>query len=219
MPWLPNVGALIEAWYPGQECGNAIADVLFGDVNPSGKLPQTFPVRIQDNPAFLNYPGENGHVHYGERMFVGYRWYGARQIAPLFPFGFGLSYTTFAYGEVQLSSDEIAPGENVTAEIEITNMGDVAGKEIVQLYIHDRVSRLSRPEKELKGFQKLELEPGETKKVTFTIDRSALTYWDDRDHLWIAEAGDFDVLIGRSASEVESRATFTLSKSETFIHP
>lgn len=219
IPWLPDVGALIEAWYPGQECGNAIADVLFGDVNPSGKLPQTFPVRLQDNPAFLNYPGENGHVHYGERMFVGYRWYDARLTAPLFPFGFGLSYTTYVYGEVQLGVEEIAPGQTLTAEIEITNAGDVEGKEIVQLYIHDRMSRLSRPEKELKGFQKVELESGETKRVTFTIDRSALAYWDDRDHLWIAEAGKFDVLIGRSASKIESQATFTLSKSETFIHP
>ena len=219
MPWLADTGALIEAWYPGQECGNAIAEVLFGDVNPSGKLPQTFPIRIEDNPAFLNYPGENGRVHYGERMFVGYRWYDARQIAPLFPFGFGLSYTTFDYGEVQLSAGEIAPGEHLTAEIEITNTGDVTGKEIVQLYVHDRKSRLSRPEKELKGFQKVELEPGETKRVAFTIDRSTLAYWDDRDHLWIAEAGTFDVLIGRSAAEIESRATFTLAKSETFIHP
>ncbi|MGI8486896.1 MAG: fibronectin type III-like domain-contianing protein [Thermomicrobiales bacterium] len=168
--------------------------------------------------AFLNYPGENGRVHYGERLFVGYRWYDTRQIAPLFPFGFGLSYTTFSYGEVQLNTDQIAPGEHLTADIEITNTGNVAGKEVVQLYIHDQRSRLSRPGKELKGFQKVELAQGETKRDSFTIERSALAYWDDRDHLWIAEAGTFDVLVGRSAGHIESRATFTLSKSETFIH-
>ncbi len=219
MPWVVEVGALLEAWYPGQECGNAIVDVLFGDVNPSGRLPQSFPRRLQDNPAFGNYPGENGHVHYGERIFVGYRWYDAREIETLFPFGFGLSYTSFEYGDVRLSATEIAPGETLTADIEITNTGTLIGKEVVQLYIRDRESRLSRPSKELKGFRKVEIEPGETRHVSFPIDRAALAFWDDRDHLWIAEAGEFDVLIGSSATEILSQATFHLTKNETFIRP
>src|SRR5262249_25180755 len=150
MPWLDRVAAVVQAWYPGQECGNAIADVLFGIANPSGKLPQTFPVRLEDNPAFINYPGDNGHVRYGEGIYVGYRYYDKRRLAPLSPFGFGLSYTTFAYDTLSLGSDPLASDESLTVQIDVTNTGARPGQKTVQLYIRDPVSCLSRPEKELK---------------------------------------------------------------------
>ena len=174
MNWLDKVAAVVWAWYPGQECGNAIADVLFGDVNPSGKLPTTFPKRLQDNPAYLNYPGENGQVYYGEGLFVGYRYYDKKDIAPLFPFGYGLSYTTFAYRNLVLDDT----GDVIRVSVDVQNTGHRAGKEIVQVYVRDVQSRLVRPEKELKAFAKVALEPGETKTVTLTLDQEALSYYD-----------------------------------------
>ena len=215
MPWLEQVPAVLEGWFPGQECGNALADVLFGDVNPSGKLPQTFPVRLEDNPAFINYPGENGHVRYGEGLFVGYRYYDAKEIAPLFPFGFGLSYTAFAYGNIRLSAETLKPGETLTAQVDVTNTGDTAGKETVQLYILDPESRLRRPRKELKGFAKVELAPGETKTVSLPIDAFSLAYWDDAEHAWVAEAGRFEVAIGASAHEIHGCVSFKLTETAT----
>ncbi len=144
MPWLEKVAAVVLAWYPGQECGNAIADVLFGDVNPSGKLPQTFPVRLEDNPTYLDFPGENGKMQYSEGIFVGYRYYEKKKVAPLFPFGFGLSYTTFDYGSLRLSAQEIAPGEMLQVSIDVTNTGQQQGQEVVQLYMRDsKASRYS----------------------------------------------------------------------------
>ena len=168
MPWLDSVSAVLQAWYPGQECGNAIADVLFGVADPGGRLPQTFPVRLEDNPAFLNYPGENGRVSYGEGLFIGYRYYDKKRIAPLFPFGHGLSYTTFTYGELELSAVEVGPDGTLTARIAVTNTGTRAGQEVVQFYVRDTQSSLVRPEKELKGFAKLHLAPGETAVATST---------------------------------------------------
>src|SRR5262249_1442849 len=158
------------AWYPGQECGNAIADVLFGDVTPSGKLPQTFPRRLEDNPAYINYPGENGRVYYGEGLFVGYRYYEKKLVEPLFPFGFGLSYTSFAYANTRLSAEAITPDDRLIVSVDVTNTGQRAGQEIVQLYVQDVASRLVRPPKELKGFAKVALAPGETRAVTLTLD-------------------------------------------------
>src|SRR5213076_2300215 len=192
MPWLDKVAAVVQAWYPGQECGNAIADVLFGDTNPSGKLPQTFPVRVEDNPAYLNFPGENGKVYYGEGLFVGYRYYDKKKIAPLFPFGFGLSYTTFSYGALRLSTQEIGPDDSLKVSVDVTNTGQCAGKEVVQLYIRDVTATLQRPDKELKAFAKVHLEPGERKTVTLTIAREALAYYDDLAREWVAEAGEFE---------------------------
>lgn len=211
MPWLDRVAAVVQAWYPGQECGNAIADVLFGDVTPSGKLPQTFPARLEDNPAYLNYPGENGRVYYGEGLFVGYRYYEKKDIAPLFPFGFGLSYTTFNYSNLRLSSAHIGPNDTLHVSIDVTNTGRRAGKEVVQLYIQDVASSLQRPGKELKSFAKVQLAPGEAKTVTFAIARGALAYYDDLAHQWMAEAGEFKILIGSSAQDIRAEATFTLT--------
>jgi len=216
MPWLDRVAGVMQAWYGGQECGNAIADVLFGAVNPAGKLPQTFPHRLEDNPAFINYPGENGKVRYGEGIFVGYRYYDKKHIVPLFPFGFGLSYTTFAYRNLQLSADTIAPDDQLTVTVDVTNTGERAGQEIVQLYVRDLAPSLSRPEKELKSFAKVELAPGETKTVALTLDRKALAYWDDRQQAWVAEAGEFEALVGSSAQDIHARATFRLTDTVVF---
>ncbi len=216
MPWLDKVAAVVQAWYPGQECGNAIADVLFGDVSPCGKLPQTFPVRLEDNPAYINYPGENGRVHYGEGLFVGYRYYEKKKIEALFPFGFGLSYTTFSYGALTLSVQEIGPDDTLQVSVEITNTGPRAGKEVVQLYVRDVKSSLQRPEKELKAFTKVQLEPGESKAATFSLAREALAYYDDLERKWVAEAGEFEVLVGSSSQDIRARGTFVLTKTSRF---
>ena len=162
MPWIEKVAAVVQAWYPGQECGNSIADVLFGDTNPSGKLPQTFPARLEDTPTSLKLPGENGKISYGEGIFVGYRYYEKKKVAPLFPFGFGLSYTTFSYSPLRLSAQQISPGDTLQVSVDVTNTGQRAGKEIVQCYVHDEQTSLHRPEKELKGFAKVLLGAGRT---------------------------------------------------------
>ena len=237
MPWLDRVAAVVQAWYPGQECGNAIADVLFGDVPASGKLPQTFPLRLEDNPAYLNYPGENGRVHYGEGIFVGYRYYEKKGIAPLFPFGHGLSYTTFGYGALRLSRDEIGPNDKLTVSVDVANTGELAGKEVVQLYVRDVVANqqrtvddkvsmplylleqappLQRPEKELKGFAKVELQPGESRIVSFQLGWDALAFFDDRTHSWVAEAGEFEVLVGSSSRDIRAVAGFRLNETGRF---
>ncbi|MBV9710539.1 MAG: glycoside hydrolase family 3 C-terminal domain-containing protein, partial [Ktedonobacteraceae bacterium] len=216
MNWLANVAAVIQAWYPGQECGNAIADVLFGDANPSGKLPQTFPVRLEDNPAYINYPGENGRVHYGEGLFVGYRYYEKKKVVPLFPFGFGLSYTTFKYDSLRLNVQEIGPDDTLEVQVDITNVGQRAGKEIVQLYVRDIAASLHRPEKELKAFTKVYLEPGQRKTITFSLRRDALAYYDDLARAWVAEAGEFEVLVGASSQDIRAIAPFTLTTSSRF---
>lgn len=217
MPWLEKVASVVQAWYPGQECGNAIADVLFGDVTPSGKLPQTFPVHVEDNPAYLNFPGENGKVYYGEGLFVGYRYYDKKRVAPLFPFGFGLSYTTFSYSPLRLSSQQINPDEALQVSVDITNTGLCAGKEVVQLYVRDVHAQLQRPEKELKAFAKVHLEPGERKTVTLSIMREALAYYDDLAHAWVAEAGEFEALVGASSRDIRAKATFALTESSKWL--
>jgi beta-glucosidase len=211
MPWVDKVPAVLQLWYDSQEQGNALADVLFGDVNPSGKLPTTFPVRLQDNPAYTNYPGENGKVHYGEGIFVGYRYYDKKEIAPLFPFGHGLSYTTFKYSNLQLNASSITPNDLLEVNVDITNTGKVAGKEIVQLYVHDLKATFARPEKELKAFTKVELAPGQTRTVTFTLDREALWYFDTRKNTWATEPGDFEILVGSSSRAIHLRDVFTLA--------
>lgn len=217
MPWLERVGAVMQAWYPGQECGNAIADVLTGRANPAGRLPQTFPVRLEDNPAYINYPGENGRVAYGEGIFVGYRYYDKKRVAPLFPFGHGLSYTTFAYDNLRLSTETLAAGETLTVTIDVTNSGTRAGQEVVQLYVRDPRASLARPEKELKGFTKAALEPGETQTVRLPLDMRALACYNDARAAWVAEAGEFEVLVGASSADIRARARFTLTAD--WLHP
>ena len=224
MNWLDKVAAVVQAWYPGQECGHAIADVLFGDVNPSGRLPQTFPKRLEDNPAYINYPGENGRVHYGEGIFVGYRYYDKKKIEPLFPFGYGLSYTTFAYRNLRLSASDTSTGlsarvdadEGLRVSVDVQNTGARAGQEVVQLYVRDLESSLMRPEKELKAFAKVNLEPGQTKTVTLTLNRESLAYYDDGEQQWVAEAGEFEVLVGSSSRDIRASAGFTLKATSRF---
>jgi beta-glucosidase len=218
MPWLDKVAAVVDQWFNSQECGNALAAVLFGDVNPSGKLPTTFPVRLEDNPAYINYPGENGQVHYGEGIFVGYRYYDKKQVAPLFPFGHGLSYTTFEYSNLQVSGSQFDLEEGLLLSCDIRNTGSVAGKEIVQLYVHDVESTLVRPQKELKAFTKVALQPGETKTVTFQLDQEAFWYYNPAVSDWQTEAGEFEILIGASSRDIRLQAAVQLSETEKQLH-
>ncbi|MCI0550836.1 MAG: glycoside hydrolase family 3 C-terminal domain-containing protein, partial [Anaerolineae bacterium] len=210
MPWIDKVPAVIQLWYDSQEEGNALADVLFGNVNPSGKLPTTIPVQLQDNPAYINYPGENGKVRYGEGLFVGYRYYDKKELAPQFPFGHGLSYTTFEYGKLHLSAGQTAPEQGLDVSLDVTNTGKRAGKEVVQLYVRDIKSSLARPEKELKAFAKVELAPGETKTVTFHLDREAFWFFNPARNGWVTEPGEMEVLIGSSSRDIRLREKFTL---------
>ena len=216
MPWLDDVAAVLQAWYPGQECGNAIADVLFGDVTPSGKLTQTYPRRLEDHPAFINYPGENGKVHYGEGIFVGYRYYEKKRIAPLFPFGFGLSYTSFDYANLRLSAPALSPHEPLQVSIDVTNTGARAGQEIVQVYVRDVEAPVMRPEKELKAFAKVALQPGETRTVPLTLTREAFAYYDDARRAWVAEEGDFEILVGASSADIRAQVPFRLTETAVF---
>jgi len=209
--WLGKVPALLQAWYPGMEGGNALAKVLFGDVNPSGKLPATFPKKLSDSPAHAlgNYPGTNGTVTYAEGLLVGYRWFDTKSIEPQFPFGFGLSYTTFKYSGLKLIP---ASGTNeiVTAQFEIENTGKVAGAEVAQLYIHQKNPALMRPEKELKGFKKVFLQPGEKQTVSIPLNKAAFEYYDDGKKSWVADNDTFEILIGSSSRDLRLRGDFNL---------
>ncbi|MFK2725185.1 glycoside hydrolase family 3 C-terminal domain-containing protein [Bacteroides fragilis] len=217
MPWISEVPAVIQAWYLGTEAGNAIASVLVGDVNPSGKLPFTFPEKLEDVGAHQlgDYPGrqrEDGifDEKYNESIFVGYRWTDKQKIRPLFPFGHGLSYTTFAYGKATVNKKVMKIDEQIAITVSITNTGKRIGSEIVQLYISDLKSSLPRPVKELKGFSKIQLAPGETQEVTFLIDKQALSFFNDSRHEWVAEPGKFEAQIAASATDIKSKVTFEL---------
>lgn len=211
--WLAGVAAVLEAWMMGQAGGAAVADVLFGRANPCGRLAETFPLRLSDTPAFINWPGEAGAVCYGEGLFVGYRYYDARKLPVLFPFGYGLSYTTFLYSDPRVSAPEFKDRDGLTLTVDVTNTGVCAGKEVVQVYVHDRKSTLARPEKELKAFAKVELQPGETKSVTFKLDFRAFAFYHPKHGQWVAEDGDFDLLIGASAADIRCRVAVTLEST------
>ncbi|MFB0537758.1 MAG: glycoside hydrolase family 3 C-terminal domain-containing protein [Anaerolineae bacterium] len=211
--WIDGAAAVLEAWMMGQAGGGAIADVLYGRVNPSGKLAETFPLRLADTPAHLNFPGENGEVRYGEGLFIGYRYYDARQIPVQFPFGYGLSYTTFAYGNPKVSTTSFKDVDGVTVSVEVTNTGEVAGKEIVQVYVHDHKSGLVRSPKELKAFAKVALKPGETKTVSLHLDFRAFAYYHPAYRQWITEDGEFDLLIGASSADIRCTQTVTLQST------
>ena len=214
-PWLAQVPAVVQAWYPGMEGGAALAGILFGDVNPSGKLPCTFPRRLADSPAHaLNaYPGVDGVEPYTEGLLVGYRWFDTKQIAPLFPFGHGLSYTRFAYSGLRLLPGVDAKGPVVTARFEITNVGARAGGEVAQLYMHQAKPGLPRPSQELKGFRKVFLEPGKTQTVSIPLDRSAFAFFDPAKQGWLSEKGSFTVLIGSSSRDIRLQGPFRLGKT------
>jgi len=211
--WLDKVPALLQAWYPGMEGGNALAKIIFGDVNPSGKLPATFPKKMSDSPAHAlgNYPGTNGMVTYAEGLLVGYRWFDTKNIEPQFPFGFGLSYTTFKYSNLKLISGD-GTNEVVTAQFEIENTGKVAGAEVAQLYVHEKNPALPRPEKELKGFKKIFLQPGGKQTVLIPLTRSAFAYYDPARKSWVAQPDSFEIQIGGSSRDIRLRDDFTLAE-------
>lgn len=213
-PWLDDVKALLHCWYLGSMSGKTLAAALTGEVNPSGKLPVTFAKEQQDYPCFQygeeGYPGVDGQVHYKEGIYVGYRWFNTKGVKPQFPFGFGLSYTTFKYGRPALSAESLSADGKLTLTVSVTNTGKRAGKETVQLYIGDEKASAERPRKELKDFAKVELQPGETKTVSFDITTEALQLWSDKTHSWTAEPGRFKAYVCASETDVRGTAEFTL---------
>jgi beta-glucosidase len=208
--WLDNVSGLIEAWFAGEQAGNAIAEVLLGETNPSGKLPMTFPKRWEDCSAYDTYKKLDSTTIYEDGIYVGYRHFEKYNIQPLFPFGFGLSYTTFKYNNLKLSSKEINKNDKLTVSMNLKNTGNVKGSEVVQLYVKDVQSSIDRPVKELKGFKKVSLNPGEEKVVEFTIDKKALSFYDTKLNDWNAESGEFEILIGSSSKDIKLIDKFTL---------
>ncbi len=202
MPWINQVKGILEAYLGGQAMAGAIADIVFGDCNPSGKIAETFPEKISQTPCYINFPGDHEKVEYREGIFVGYRYYDKANIEPLFPFGHGLSYTTFEYSDIKLDKKEMLDTEEITVDIKIKNTGKRAGKEIVQLYVKDLESSVIRPVKELKGFGKIELEAGEEKLVTFTLGKRAFAYYNIELKDWHVESGDFEILVGKSSRDI-----------------
>jgi len=207
--WLEAVPVVLEAWYSGMEGGRAIANVLFGDVDPSGRLPLTFPRKLADSPAHSSgssrmYPGdEEKKVYYDEGIFVGYRWFDKEKVDPLFPFGFGMSYTTFEYGNIHLDEESISrPDDMFNVELDIVNTGELLGSEVVQAYSRDIQASVERPQKELVGFVKTRLEPGEKRTVSIAIRAEDLGFYDIHSHEWVIEPGDFEILVGQSFQEI-----------------
>lgn len=219
MPWADKVPAILQAWFLGSESGNSLADVIFGRVNPSGKLPMTFPVRLDDVAAHAvgEYPGTKRadsdivDIRYNEGVMVGYRWFDTRKIRPLFAFGHGLSYTTFGYGKLSADASKIGPDGALTLSVDVTNTGSRAGAETVQLYISDTKASVKRPAKELKNFAKIYLEPGQTKTVTFTVRPSDLAFFDAGAHAWKAEPGEFRAHVGAASDDIRSSLRFVLT--------
>jgi beta-glucosidase len=208
MPWADRTPAILEAYYPGQEGGNAVAHILLGQVNPSGKLTVTFPRRLADTPAYLNYPGQR-IVLYGEGIFVGYRYYDQKDVAPLFPFGHGLSYTQFRYSDLHVTQTQGTARAEVS--LKVTNVGQRAGKEVIQLYVGDSASSLPRPPKELKGFAKVALEAGASTHVTFQLDQRAFAFYDPIRSDWVVEPGEFMLWVGSSSRDIRAAAHMTVS--------
>ena len=219
MPWADKADAIVQGWYGGTESGNALADVLTGKVNPSGRLPFTVPYRYEDGPIKIQaqYPGikEEGdqfwQTHYSEGVYIGYRWYSTKGIEVQFPFGHGLSYTTFEYANAKADKSEMTADQKLLVSVDVTNTGSVDGAEIVQLYINDVQSSIDRPVKELKNFEKVYLKAGETKTVTFEVDAQDLSYFDADKHEWVAEPGDFKVLLGSTSEDIRSTVNFKLN--------
>ena len=219
MPWADKVPAILQAWFLGSESGNSLADVIFGRVNPSGKLPMTFPVRLDDVAAHAvgEYPGTKRadsdivDIRYNEGVLVGYRWFDTKKIRPLFAFGHGLSYTTFGYGKLSADASKIGPDGAMTLSVDVTNTGSRAGAETVQLYISDTKASVKRPAKELKNFAKIYLEPGQTKTVTFTVRPSDLAFFDAGAHAWKAEPGEFRAHVGAASDDIRSSLRFVLT--------
>ena len=207
MPWIGKVKAVLEAYLAGQAVGEAAVRVLFGDVNPCGRLPETFPLKLEDNPSYLYYGGEGDVTEYREGVFVGYRYYDKKKMDVLFPFGYGLSYTTFEFSGLKLSADAIRDTETVTVTATVKNTGNRAGKTVAQLYVGDAESTLIRPVRELKGFAKIDLRPGESREVTFTLDKRSFACWNSQIHDWHVETGDFTIEVGASSRDLPLKGT------------
>ncbi|SDK26031.1 beta-glucosidase [Paenibacillus sp. OK060] len=219
MPWLNNAKAVLEAYLGGQAAGGAIADLLFGEVNPSGKLAETFPQSLKHNPSSLFFPGDGDRVEYREGIYVGYRYYDGKDIEPLFPFGYGLSYTQFEYSQLNASQTEFKDTDIITVTVNVKNIGQRYGQEVVQLYVHDRQTTVSRPEKELKGFAKVSLEPDEEKTVTFTLDKRSFAYYNIDLKDWHVESGEYDLLIGSSSRQIILQKTVHVESTSPEIIP
>jgi beta-glucosidase len=203
-PWLKNVKALIWAFFPGQEGTQAIDEVLTGTVNPSGKLPFTIAKKWEEYPSFGNFPGVNGEVDYNEGLLVGYRYFDTKNVEPEFPFGSGMSYTTFALSGLKVKATK---GDAVEATVTVKNTGSAAGSEVVQLYVHDKKPALFRPEKELKAFAKVSLNAGESKTVSLKLNRSSFEYYDDVKNAWVRSRGGYELLVGTSSRNLSLRAS------------
>jgi beta-glucosidase len=219
MPWIDDVQGLLEMYLGGQAVGGAAVDLLYGIVNPSGKLAETFPLKLSDNPSYLNFPGDGDDVYYRESVYVGYRYYDKKEAAVLFPFGFGLGYTSFSYGGMRVDNAAPSVQDTVTVSVDITNTGKLAGKEIVQLYTRGKHDGISRPLRELKGFEKVSLEPGETKAVSFTLSSRDFAYYEPPLHDWYTENGLYAVDIGASSRDIRLSADITISGARPLIRP
>ncbi len=206
-PWKDHAAAILEGWLLGQAGGSAIADLLFGITNPSGRLTETIPLRLHDNPSYLYFPGSQQHVRYGEGLYVGYRYYDSALREVAYPFGFGLSYTTF-----DITDTSVEAGEN-SAEVTVTvrNSGDRSGSSVVQVYVHDASASIDRPAQELKGFAKVHLDPDESATVTITLDSRAFAYWSVAAQDWAIEAGDYEIRVGFSSRDIATTDTITLA--------
>jgi beta-glucosidase len=200
MPWLARVEGVVEAWYPGQDDGRNIASVLFGDVNPSGKLPVTFPQSLAQVPAngTRQWPGVDGRVHYSEGLLVGYRWYTTKNIEPMFPFGYGLSYTTFEFADLHVSKRSAT---TATVSVKVTNTGTRAGADVAQVYVRDPRST-GEPTEQLRAFARVELQPGQTKTARFTLDRSAFAWWRTATRSWTVTPGSYTISVGDSSTSL-----------------
>jgi beta-glucosidase len=210
--WVGQVPSVLDAWFGGQEIGHAIADVLFGDVDPSGKLPFSFINDFKESPAYGNYPGEDLHVKYAEGMYVGYRYFDKHSITPQFPFGYGLSYTSFGYSDLKIKPGKAANGQTFEVSLKLRNQGKRVGAEVVQLYVHDGHSSVDRPVKELKGFRRVELAPGKSTTVSFTLDKNSMAYYSTQKKDWVADPGTFDVLVGSSSADIRLKGSFEMSQ-------
>lgn len=214
LPWNDQVNAILEMYLGGQGVGEAACALLYGDANPCGRLPETFPMRLEDNPSFLNFPGDGRTVHYREGVYVGYRYYDAKKLEVRYPFGHGLSYTEFEYGNLQLSQSEMTEGDKVTVSVEVTNTGAVKGKEVVQLYVSDGTRSAGRPPKELKGFAKIELSPGETGTVTMELDARSLSWYHEGIGDWYAASGNYEIQLAHSSRDIRCKAELSFKATK-----
>ena len=209
MPWIDKAPAVLQSWFPGQEFGNSLYDLIFGKVNPSGKLTTTFPKRLEDTPAFNHYPGEKLQMDYLEGLYVGYRWYEKKNIEPLFYFGHGLSYTNFEYANLKVIPPQTEDAV-ISLSLNIKNIGERAGKEVVQLYVSVENSNVDRPLKELKSFTKIDLESSESQTVTFNLTERDLAYWDVDKKTWALEPAEYKVLVGSSSKDIKLESSVWL---------